>query len=112
MDILVKALPYLISLVSGSILVVCTYKINRALKARDAALEKETEKQDAIANGVLSLLRRSILDDFNKYSAKGCVPPYARENLERTYAAYHALGGNDMATDLYTKLRALPVKED
>lgn len=112
MDVIAKILPYIVSLVSGCVLVVCTYAINKMLKARDATLLKEAEKQEAIGEGVRALLRRSILDDFNRYSKKGFVPPYARENLERTYAAYHTLGGNDMATDLYQKLRQMPVREE
>ena len=111
METFLKILPYLISLASGCVLVVCTWQIQKQLRKRDKALESEAAKQTAIADGVQSLLRRSILDDFNKYSEKGSVPPYARENLERAYAAYHALGGNDMATDLYNKLRQMPVKD-
>lgn len=36
-------------------------------------------------------------------------PIYAKENLKRAYDAYRALGGNDVATDLYHQCMALPV---
>lgn len=34
-------------------------------------------------------------------------PIYAKEALRRAYTAYHALGGNDIATGLYNEVMAL-----
>ena len=36
-------------------------------------------------------------------------PVYAKESLSRAYAAYHTLGGNDVATELYHQVIELPV---
>lgn len=36
---------------------------------------------------------------------------YAEEALRIGYAAYHELGGNDVATELYKKVMALPTDE-
>lgn len=67
-------------------------------------LKAEQEKNSAIAEGVQSLLRESIVDSYNKYTDKGFCPIYAKESLKKVYAAYHNLGGNDVATELYQKL--------
>jgi hypothetical protein len=77
-----------------------------------ARLEVERQKNEAIAAGVQSLLRESIVSNYNKYSEKGCCPIYAKESVKKVYAAYHNLGGNDVATELYQKILRMPEKED
>ena len=62
------------------------------------------EKSDAIADGVQCLLRESIVQNYNRYSDKGYCPSSAKESIKTVYHAYHALGGNDVATDLYEKI--------
>lgn len=73
-------------------------------------LKADRAKNDAIAEGVQSLLRESIVSNYNKYSDKGFCPIYAKESVKKAYAAYHQLGGNDVATELYQKI--LKMKED
>ena len=46
---------------------------------------------------------------FDKYMDKKYCPVYAKESLSRAYAAYHTLGGNDVATELYHQVIELPV---
>lgn len=67
-------------------------------KKRDSALE----------SGVQCLLRAEIIRSHDKYIDKGYCPIYAKEALKRAYAAYHNLGGNDVATGLYNEVMALP----
>ncbi len=71
-------------------------------------LKSEQMKNAAIADGVQSLLRDNIVNNYNKYGDKGFCPIYAKESIRKTYAAYHALGGNDVATGLYHKILAMP----
>ena len=72
-------------------------------------LKTEHEKNEAIASGVQCLLRESIIDNYNKYTDKGYCPIYAKESLRRAYESYHdGLNGNDVATELYHKLLAMP----
>lgn len=73
-----------------------------------ARLKVEQQKNEAIAAGVQSLLRESIVNSYNKYSEKGCCPIYAKESTKKLYAAYHGLGGNDVATELYNKILRMP----
>lgn len=77
-----------------------------------ARLKIEQAKNEAIAEGVQSLLRESIVGNYNKYSEKGVCPIYAKESVKRVYSAYHDLDGNDVATELYRKILAMPEKED
>ena len=76
-------------------------------KLRDQ-LKAEQEKSEAIAEGVQSLLRESIVTNFNRYQDRGFCPIYAKDSIKRVYKAYHNLGGNDVATELYQKLLKMP----
>lgn len=71
-------------------------------------LKKERKKNDAIAEGVKSLLRENIVHNYNKYQDRGYCPIYAKESIKRVYEAYHNLGGNDVATKLYNTLLETP----
>lgn len=73
-----------------------------------AAEEKRQADNQALADGVRSLLRENIVANYNKYQDRRHCPIYAKESLKQVYAAYHNLGGNDVATELYHKLLAMP----
>lgn len=73
-------------------------------------LKKEQEQSGAIAEGVKSLLRDNIIKSYNKYSERGYCPIYSKKSLEQIYAAYHRLGGNDVATELYMRLLKMPTE--
>jgi len=75
-----------------------------------ARLKEEHERNIAIAEGVQSLLRESIVTNYNRYTDRGFCPIYAKESVKKVYHAYHDLGGNDVATDLYEKLLKLPTE--
>ena len=67
-------------------------------------LRAQGKENKAIAEGVQSLLRENLVQNYNKYSDKGYCPIYAKESIKKIYNAYHNLGGNDVATELYHKL--------
>lgn len=73
-----------------------------------AKLKAEHKKNEAIADGVQSLLRESIVGNYNKYTEREYCPIYAKDSIKKVYTAYHNLGGNDVATELYHKLLAMP----
>ena len=79
-----------------------------AFRGLRAQLQEEHDRNEAIAAGVQSLLRESIVNGYNRYSDKGFCPIYAKESMKRVYASYHDLGGNDVATELYQKLLKMP----
>ena len=80
-------------------------------------LRMRKKKDSAVADGVQCLLREKIIEKHAKYvEEKHYCPIYAKESIRKAYAAYHALGGNDVATALYKELMALhtepPEKEE
>ena len=68
-----------------------------AFRGVRAQLREEHDRNEAIAAGVQSLLRESIVSGYNRYSDKGFCPIYAKESIKRVYASYHDLGGNDVS---------------
>lgn len=69
---------------------------------------RHSKRSRSLAGGMQCLLRLEIIRSYENYSHKGYCPLYAREALSRGYNAYHELGGNDVATDLYDKIMELP----
>ena len=82
---------------------------NRKLTAR---IKAEQERNEAIAEGMQSLLRESIVNSYNRYTDKGFMPIYAKESLKFVYRSYHNLGGNDVATELYNKMLRMQEEKD
>ena len=70
----------------------------------------EAVKNKALCEGVQALLRDRIIETYNHYNDKGYCPIYAKESMRRLYSAYHALGGNDVATELKEKVLAMPTE--
>lgn len=105
MDILTFISTHWLEWLFTSILAVLGYLVN-TLKVQ---LAEERKKNEAIAEGVQSLLRESIVSNYNHYLDKGYCPIYAKESVKRAYKAYHdGLGGNDVASELYRKLLEMP----
>ena len=75
-----------------------------------AVIRRSHSKNKCIAQGMQCLLRLEIIRSYENYMGKGKCPVYAREAISRGYTAYHNLGGNDVATDLYDKIMELPTK--
>lgn len=63
-------------------------------------------------NGLQCLLRAEIVRQNEKWTKAEYCPVYAKEALEREYKAYHALGGNDVATALYEEVMELPERKE
>ncbi len=64
----------------------------------------------ALKTGVQCLLRAEIIRAHDKYHERCYCPVYAKEALTKAYNAYHALGGNDVATNLYKEILQLPTE--
>lgn len=69
------------------------------------------KRQQALSDGVQSLLRNQLIEYHDKYTERGFCPIYAKEAARRSYEAYHALGGNGVITKLYNDIMALPEED-
>lgn len=75
-----------------------------------ANIKMHRRSDTAMRNGLQCLLRAEIIRSHEKYAERGYCPVYAKEALRREYDAYHALGGNDVATSLYNDTIDLPTE--
>lgn len=104
-------LGVLTTVVSGLLgwFVQTTIKENRELKTirqKEDVIHREAQNQ-----GLVSLLRVSLIDYHEKYTSEGYIPRYARENWDKMYTSYHTLGGNGMADGMDRDIRDLPYKK-
>ena len=90
----------------------CLAGLAWAYKTMLARFKEEHQKNEAIAEGVQSLLRESIVSNYNRYHGKGYCPIYAKESVKKVYKAYSDLGGNDVATGLYKELLEMPTEKE
>ena len=82
------------------------------IEAGAARDRKKIKNQSAVQDGVRALLRDRIIQAHNHYAEKGYIPVYGMENVLAMYNAYHALGGNGTGTELYERVKKLPIKEE
>lgn len=73
-------------------------------------IKMHRKRETALETGVQCLLRAEIIRNHDKYMERKHCPIYAKEALRRAYTAYHALGGNDVATRLYDEVMELPTE--
>lgn len=74
--------------------------------------QRKTElKQQAIENGLRSLLRDRIVQSCVKYTKQGNVPLDELENVTGMFEAYKGLDGNGAAEAIYKRFLNLPTVE-
>lgn len=91
-----------------AISIIVTAIVSGAITGITVFFKGQKKKTEALENGMLSLLRAEIIRQHDKYTDRKCCPIYAKDALEKAYAAYHELGGNGTITKLYNDTMALP----
>ena len=99
-------------IVSGAVGVLIAVFLKRPLEKRvktnEEASARVEEQNKATMLGVQALLRDRLLQAFDHYLARGWIGADDRSNIENMYKQYEALGENNVISDLYDKVRALP----
>lgn len=85
-----------LSVVSGTLAFIIQNLVRENDRLRSNKREEEHTKQEAISNGVLSLLKIQLIEYHDKYMTSGNIPTYVYDNFDEMYKAYVALGGNGM----------------
>lgn len=99
-------------IISGLVGVLIAVYLKRPLERRvqdseDASRRVEAQNK-ATMLGVQALLRDRLLQAFNHYLARGWIGAGDRDNVENMYTQYEALGPNNVISDIYNQVRALP----
>lgn len=99
-------------IISGLVGVLIAVFLKRPLEKRvkdseDASARVEAQNK-ATMLGVQALLRDRLLQAFSHYLARGWIAAGERDNVDNMYVQYEALGPNNVISDIYNQVRALP----
>lgn len=99
-------------IVSGVVGVLIAVFLKRPLEKRvrenEEASARVEEQNQATMLGVQALLRDRLLQAFDHYLARGYITAGERDNVDNMYVQYEALGPNNVISDIYNQVRALP----
>lgn len=99
-------------IISGLVGVLIAVFLKRPLEKRvkdsETASARVEAQNTATMLGVQALLRDRLLQAFNFYLAKGWIGAGDRDNIENMYTQYETLGPNNVISDIYDQVRALP----
>lgn len=99
-------------IISGLVGVLIAVFLKRPLERRVSENEEANARMEAQNKatmlGVQALLRDRLLQAFNHYLARGWISAGDRDNVENMYTQYETLGPNNVISDIYNQVRALP----
>lgn len=73
-------------------------------------IKKWKIEQDAVKDGVLALLHDRLYQGCQLHLQMGKISESELRNMECLYNGYHELGGNGTGTELYERVKELPLK--
>lgn len=79
------------------------------VKRISSRLRKEQEENQALRDGMRSLLRSQIEQDCERAFSDGYCGTRLRDTINDLYKSYHALGGNGTVTSMMDQVMQLPV---
>ena len=74
-------------------------------------IKRDQDWRSAMTGGMRSMLRSELLHEHRKWTNMGYCPLESKEYIQRTYDAYHALGGNGLGTAMCEEIMSLPMSE-
>lgn len=91
---------------------ILTACVGGGFKWMSAKLKARKIEDDAIKEGVLALLHDRLYQGCKYHIHQGQIADDEMKNMEYLYNGYHALGGNGTGTELYERIKKLPLKEE
>lgn len=109
-------MEYLYSSLASLAVAILAFILQQKLKEiKDLKKERDelkSKKDEAFKNGLLALLRVSLIDAHAKYMGRGYISTHGYQNWVLMYKAYTALGGNGMIVAMNDDIEKLPIKND
>ena len=76
-------------------------------------LKNSKKKEEANARGIMLLLRRQIVKDYEKYVIKGePMTAFDYEDIDEVYSAYKALEGNGLTDKMFKELQDIDIVKE
>ena len=70
------------------------------------------ETDEMLRTAIRAILRKDIINAYDKYTQKGWAPVYVKDNVQEMYESYHNLGGNGTVTHLMGEFMELPTRKE
>lgn len=87
-------------------------KIKQIKELQEEKKKLEEQEESAIKNGLIALLRVSLIEAHAKYTRRESISTHGRQNWGLMYKAYTELGGNGMIVAMNEEIKKLPIKND
>lgn len=111
MDIVAAIIAIFTSVVSGMLLFVLQSVIKENKRMKREKEKKYCERESAIENGLVCILRKHLMDEHELWMSKGYITPKALESGLLMYKAYKTLGGNGMIDHMEEEIQELPIRD-
>lgn len=84
-------------------------ELNDRLDALEEQLKQFDEKSDKRDLATVTLLHDRLYTSCEKALRIGKISVYNLDNIEHLYQEYHRLGGNGTGTELFKRVKSLPI---
>ena len=108
-------MEYIFSIIAGLISTILGFilksKIEEIKRLKAAQEECRTQRDRALENGVVCILRKHLMDEHEIWMQKGHITSKALESGLLMYKAYKQLGGNGMIDHMEEEIQTLPIRD-
>lgn len=105
-----SALNTLLTVIVTGAVTWCVSTVRGIAKRSAEDRARDEARQEARDAGTLALLHIKLMDAYEAYVLDGRPLSYdRRQDIDRLYGAYHALGGNGTGTDIYRRICDVPI---
>lgn len=73
-------------------------------------LQKKVKENELLKEGLIAILHDRLYQSGMYFLEHGEIKTSQLNNLEKLYEAYHKLGGNGTGTEIFERVRELPLK--
>lgn len=101
----------IVSIVSSVVSAMLVFVLQSTVKENRRLKQKKAERDEALAEGMVCVLRKHLMDEHEKWMEKKYITSTALENGLAMYHAYKGLGGNGMIDHMNDDISELPVKD-
>ena len=100
-----------VTAIFGFITTMLTYLLQQSHKENKKLKDEQKKREIALENGVVCILRKHLMDDYEMWSSKGYITSKALESSLLMYKAYKSLGGNGMIDHMEEAIQELQIKD-
>jgi len=107
---MVYILTIITSVASAMLVFILQMVINENRKLKKEKDQQSSQRENALENGVLCLLRAKMIEYHTKYMDRGSITPHGCQSWLQMYKAYKALGGNGMIDHMKIEIEELHIE--